>query len=104
MTEPESLLRQTAGEQRAAARPGLGEDIEIDLGHAWSSRYCTKSGTGRPVAPFSPPPFQAVPAMSRCAQVMFLVKRARKEAAVMAPPSRPATSAKLLFRPSWYSS
>ncbi len=30
-------------------------------------KNCSKSGTGRPVAPFSLPDFHAVPAMSRCA-------------------------------------
>ena len=37
----------------------------------------TSRGTGRPVEPFSRPPFQAVPAMSRCAQRSFFAKRDR---------------------------
>ena len=34
-----------------------------------SKSQVARSGTGRPVAPFVVPVFQAVPAMSRCAQV-----------------------------------
>ena len=37
------------------------------------------------MAPFSLPPFQAVPAMSRCAQRYFFAKRERKHAAVTEP-------------------
>ena len=44
---------------------------------ALASRNWVSSGTGRPVEPFSLPDFQAVPAMSRCAQLNFLVKRER---------------------------
>src|SRR3569832_2144081 len=51
-----------------------------------SSRYCVSKGTGRPVAPFLSPVSHAVPAMSRCAHWNFLVKRERKQAAVMVPP------------------
>src|SRR3569833_4302691 len=48
-----------------------------------SSRYCVSKGTGRPVAPFLSPVSHAAPAMSRCAHWNFLVKRERKQAAVM---------------------
>src|SRR5574343_343172 len=57
-------------------------------------------GTGRPVAPLSLPWIQAVPARSRCAQGYALVKRDRKQAAVIVPPQRPpifAMSANGLF-------
>src|SRR5690606_41420052 len=70
-----------------------------------SSRYWVSRGTGRPVAPLSLPPLiQAVPATSRCAQDSFLVKRARKQAAVMVPAGRPpmlAISANGLSNCSW---
>src|SRR6056300_784701 len=71
------------------------------------SRYSTSSGTGRPVAPFSLPCNQAVPAISRCAQGYFLANRDRKQAAVMLPALGPpilAISAKLLSSWDWYSS
>ena len=64
----------------------------------------TSSGTGRPVEPLSRPLFHAVPAMSRCAQRSFFVKRARKQAAVMLPAGRPpmfAMSAKFERSCSW---
>src|SRR5882762_9201856 len=54
----------------------------------------TSSGTGRAVEPFSRPLFHAVPATSRCAQRILRVKRARKHAAVIAPPGRPPMFAK----------
>src|SRR4029453_4789400 len=91
--------------------------VEIDRRHcarrqdaaeaSCPSNQVVSSATGRPVAPFSLPSFQATPAMSRCAQSNFLAKRDRKQAAVMLPPARPemfAKSAKLLASPSWYSS
>ena len=71
-------------------------------GTAWKDGK-EKGATGRPVAPFSLPSFHAVPAMSRCAQSYFLVKRDRKQAATMLPPARPpmlAKSAKLVASPS----
>src|SRR6185436_11250483 len=71
------------------------------------NRYSSSRPTGRPVAPLAAPLFQAVPAMSRCAHGNLPTKRCRNLAAVMAPPARPATlatSAKLVFRPSEYSS
>ena len=61
-------------------------------------------GTGLPVAPLSLPLFQAVPAMSKCAHVYFLVNRSRKHAAVMLPPAGPpmfAMSAKFDLSCSW---
>ena len=81
-------------------------EVEIDPGHpsARAIRKRVSSGTGRPLAPFWAPDFQAVPAMSRCAQSYFLVKRARKQAAVTAPASRPptlATSANRDFNEAW---
>src|SRR3981081_3717447 len=67
----------------------FGVAIEIDARHtARRARKCTRSATGRPVAPFSAPDFHAVPAMSRCAHGYALVKRERKHAAVMEPPAR----------------
>src|SRR5438067_581203 len=99
---------------RSEAAGGLesvrGVEIELHVCHlrpAWRSAKRTRSGTGRPVEPFSRPLFQAVPAMSRCAQRCLRVKRARKDAAVMLPPGRPpmlAKSAKLERSCSWYSS
>ena len=50
---------------------------------------------------------KAGPAMSRCAQANLAAKRCKNLAAVTAPPARPATlatSAKLVLRPSAYSS
>ena len=41
------------------------------------------SGTGRPVPPLLLPWTQAVPAISRCAQLVLPTKRERKDAAVM---------------------
>src|SRR5471032_3686694 len=70
-------------------------------------RKFDSSGTGRPVAPFAPPDFHAVPAMSRWAQVYLRVKFSRKAAAVHeAPPGEPmlARSAKLDLSCSLYSS
>src|SRR5258707_1218142 len=70
-------------------------------------RKSASSASGRPVAFLLLPEPQAVPAMSRCAHFSPLVKRPRKAAAVMAPPSRPATlatSAKLVLSCSPYSS
>jgi len=67
-------------------------------------RKAVRSGTGRPVAPFSLPDFQAVPAMSRWAQSYLRVNLDRKQAAVTLPAGRPpifAKSAKLLFSASW---
>src|SRR5437879_12497673 len=67
-------------------------------------RNVVNNGTGRPVEPLAPPDLHAVPAISRCAQVYFLVKRSRKQAAVMLPtPGLPmlARSAKLDFSCSW---
>jgi hypothetical protein len=82
--------------------------VELDARHAalaLPSRNWVSSGTGRPVAPFSPPDFQAVPAMSRCAHLYLPVKRARKQAAVMVPapllPPMLGMSAKLLLSMSW---
>src|SRR5690554_3535681 len=98
----------------------IGQNIKINMGHkarttlktsgffkvfqsfqdGWLfNKYCTNSDTGRPVAPLDPPDFQAVPAISKCAQGKFFAKRDKKHAAVILPPSRPpifAISAKLL--------
>src|SRR5690554_808312 len=95
----------------------IGQNIKINMGHKaratlkalgffrvfqddWLfNKYCTNSDTGRPVAPLAPPDFQAVPAISKCAQGKFFAKRDKKQAAVILPPSRPpifAISAKLL--------
>src|SRR3990170_5741000 len=67
------------------------QDVEIHPAHylLLSSRYCVSKGTGRPVAPLFFPDVQAVPAISRCAQWNFSVKRDRKQAAVMVPASLP---------------
>src|SRR5262245_33420929 len=70
-------------------------------------RNSDSRGTGRPVAPLASPATEAVPAMSRCAHLYALVKRARKQAAVTAPAGRPPRldmSAKLLLSWLWYSS
>ena len=87
-------IRQTAAEVLAAAGGIVGQYVEINAGHvflssllwccsvAQSIRYWVSKGTGRPVEPLRSPPSQAVPAMSKCAQWNFLVKRARKQAAV----------------------
>ena len=55
-------------EQLARALVGLRENIEVDPGHARQGRApqrsrtnCESIGTGRPVAPFLLPDFQAVP-------------------------------------------
>ena len=66
-------------------------------------KYWNNNPTGRPVEPLAAPPFQAVPAISRCAQGMSPTNFCKNLAAVMEPPARPATlpmSAKLLLRPS----
>src|SRR5690606_11552093 len=71
---------------------------------AWSSRNRASRGTGRPVAPLSLPPRQAVPAMSRWAQRYALAKRDRKQAAVTEPAGGPpllAMSAKFDLSWSW---
>src|SRR5207237_8796594 len=102
-----SLRERLAGEAANHLQALGGVEIKIDAGHllsAWRRAKRTRSGTGRPVEPFSRPPFHAVPAMSRCAQRSFLVKRARKDAAVMLPAGRPpilAMSAKLERSCSW---
>src|SRR5699024_6903286 len=105
------LFRQPAGEIRRGIRRVAVQDVKRNFRHAalraLSARYCTSRPTGRPVAPFSAPDFQATPAMSRCAHRSLRVKRCRKLAAVMAPALRPPTlakSAKLLSRSDWYSS
>src|SRR5690349_13855834 len=114
---PHCCCNQTAG----GMEPVSPARVEVDFRHSFDLRRLLRlpvspvlpgclvvrliknwvsSGTGRPVAPFSLPDFQAVPAMSRCAQRYFWVNRARKQAAVMVPAARPpilATSAKLLF-------
>ena len=67
-------------------------------------RNVVSNGTGRPVEPLSLPERQAVPAMSRCAHLYFLAKRARKHAAVTLPAGRPpmlAMSANGLLICSW---
>src|SRR5690349_18664752 len=106
-------LHRFCGEPAGDGQSVSPTGIKVNLRHSWlfrdalSIRNCVSSGTGRPVAPFSLPDFHAVPAISRCAQRYFLVKRQRKQAAVMVPAGRPpilATSAKLLLSCSWYSS
>src|SRR3990167_334862 len=109
---------RTQYDQTCAAPDGLAQQasgvfqlvgcakMEGHFRHLFSARAIknsTSSPTGRPVAPFAAPLFQAVPAMSRCAQGYWLVKRCKNLAAVIAPPMRPATlatSAKLVLRPS----
>src|SRR5688500_15210885 len=101
------LFHRLAGEAASDLQPVLRIEIEINAGHffpACRSAKRTRSGTGRPVEPFSRPLFHAVPAMSRCAQRSLRVKRARKDAAVMAPAGRPpilAKSAKFERSCSW---
>src|SRR2546430_4885757 len=96
-----------AGEPAGDLQSVPGVEVEVDGSHflpAWRIANRTSSGTGLAVDPFSRPPFQAVPAMSRGAQRILRVKRARKHAAVMAPPGRPpmlAKSAKFERSPSW---
>ena len=88
--------------------PGLTELIETEDMHTRKQTMARLSdgvialpgsnATGRPVAPFALPERQAVPAISRCAQLYLRVKRDRKQPAVIAPPGRPpmfAISAKL---------
>ena len=116
MPQTVGFLHQAAGEPQACIRARVGVEVEVNaqgrkprsrgsgLWHArysglvvscrtvlWSSRYCVSSGTGRPVAPLLSPVSQAVPAISRCAQWYFLANLARKQAAVIAPASRPPT-------------
>src|SRR5574344_998857 len=81
----------------------LGAGLGSEATACWLSRYCTSSPTGLPVAPLALPSFQAVPAMSRCAQRASPTKRCKNLAAVIEPAARPATlpiSAKLDLRPS----
>src|SRR5690606_29644107 len=49
------FLRETTGEHRSGAWAVVFGEVEVDLGHYCSSRYCTSRLTGRPVAPFSAP-------------------------------------------------
>lgn len=49
------------------------------------NKNCDSKDTGRPVAPFALPERHAVPAISKCAQLYLLAKRAKKQPAVMAP-------------------
>src|ERR1700732_1617191 len=88
---------------RGHVRVRDGESVD-QPGDSCARSQVVNNGTGRPVAPFSLPSFQATPAISRCAQSYFLVNFDRKHAAVMLPPGRPAIlakSAKLLASPSW---
>ena len=61
------FLAQLASGAQLVVRAG----VEIYFSHfaaARLTRYCVSNGTGRPVEPFSLPDFQAVPAISKCAQ------------------------------------
>jgi len=83
-------LYKTAREQEAVAAAVLVKRVEIDACHFISplrlSRNSVSRDTGRPVDPFCLPLSHATPAMSKCAQGYFFVNRARKQAAVIAPP------------------
>src|SRR5205814_9859110 len=102
-----ALRQRLGGEPAYGLQPVRGVEMKFHRSHlrpAWRNAKRTRSGTGRPVEPFSRPLFQAVPAMSTCAQRWLRVKRARNDAAVMLPPGRPpifAKSAKLERSCSW---
>src|SRR5215510_3123450 len=95
------LLPNRLGDELASdLKLGFGVGVEVDARHplARLMRKVVSRGTGRPVAPFSLPDFQAVPAMSRWAQSYLRVNFERKHAAVTLPAARPpifAKSAKL---------
>src|SRR5580765_1580448 len=103
--EPLARRAQRSIPRGYAGRLGNGpalHPLKAHLHHAtWASTKWVSSGTGRPVAPFAAPDFQAVPATSRWAHGYLDVKRRRNIAAVIAPPARPPPmlpmSAKLLF-------
>ncbi len=72
VVQPVCLLGKAAREGMSGLLAGLGEQVEVDACHSdqgrapqRSSSSCDSIGTGRPVAPFLAPDFQAVPAISR---------------------------------------